>query len=304
MELTKVGTSLSKMTGRGGLVLKKYSPEILMIVGVTGIIGSTFMACKATLKVEEVINEHQDKIDKIESVTFKVENGEIDAKEYTEEDKKKDLTVIHVQTAVNFVKLYGPAVSLGVASIACIIASHGIMQKRQVALVAAYKAVEEGFTAYRKRVVEEYGEEKDYMFKNGLRVEEITETEVDENGKSKKVKKEKIVADENNPNIYARYFDETCKRWSPTMDYNLLFLNSQQGYANQLLKSRGHVFLNEVYDALGIPRSKEGAVVGWVLGEGDDFVDFGYMNNEAFMSGRDNTVLLDFNVSGVIYDMI
>jgi len=305
MKFEKIGNALSKLTGRTGLTLKKHSPEILLVVGITGTVASAVLACRATLKCEAVLDNAKEKFEKIKECK-QLNSGivEDDREVYSELDYRKDITVAYVQTTVDFIKLYGPAVSLGVASIACIIGGHGIMKKRNVALMAAYKAVEEGFNAYRKRVIEEYGEEKDYMYKNGLRAEEIIDLEVDESGKAKKVKKQKLVEDPNGLSVYAKFFDESCSQWSKTPEYNMLFLKAQQNYFNDMLKARGHVFLNEVYDAIGIPRTQAGAVVGWVFGEGDNFVDFGFSNNADFVNGYERSVLLDFNVDGVIYDMI
>lgn len=309
MKLQLIKNTLAKVSGRTGLLLSKNSPEIFMVLGVTGIIGAGFLACRATLKYEEVMQNGQHKLDKIEECWEKVQDGEIALDDYTENDHKKDLTVAYVQTTVDFVKLYGPAITLGIASIACIVGAHGIMRKRNVALMAAYKAIEEGFSAYRKRVVEEYGEEKDYMFKNGLRAEEVVEVEVGEDGKPHKVKKTKLVDDPNGLSVYARFYDENCTQWSKEPEYNLVYLKGQQNYYNDMLKARGHVFLNEVYDALGIERTKAGQVVGWVIGEGDNFIDFGIFDGDRqkardFVNGYERSILLDFNVDGVIYDKI
>ena len=307
----------SRVAGRSGLLLKKHSPEILMGAGVLGIVTSTVLACRATLKVDEVLDESKSKLDRIH-MAKKTFNSE----EYTDTDFKKDLTIAYIQTGVDFVKLYGPAITLGVASIACVLSAHGIMKRRNVALVAAYKAMEKSYTNYRQRVVEEFGEEKDRLLKNGIKQSKVTVTETDENGKEKKSKKTVEVVDPNGISEYARFFDESCKGWSPEPSYNLMFLKAQQNYANDLLKSRGHLFLNEVYDMLGIPRSKAGTVVGWALGEGDDFVDFGIFNDQIdgyandyhmetvgeerrdFVNGYRKSILLDFNVTGVIYDLI
>jgi len=308
MKFGNLSNAVSKVTGRGGLILKKYSPEILMVVGITGVVGSTILACKATLKVEEVLDEHQEKIDRIASGWEKVMDGDVPAENYTEEAHTRDLTVTYLQTSVEFIKLYGPAVTLGVASIGCVVGAHGIMKKRNVALMAAYKAVEEGFSAYRKRVIEEHGEDIDYMYTNGLRVEEITETETTKSGKTKEVKKQQVVKDSDGLSVYARIFDDGCKQWSKDPSYNLMLLRSQQNYFNDMLKIRGHVFLNEVYDALGIDRTTAGAMVGWCLGNGDDYIDFGLYDengrNSRFINGTERTPILDFNVDGVIYDMI
>lgn len=310
MNLSKITTGLSKMTGKTGLTLKKHSPEILLVVGVSGTVVAAVLACRATLRVQEVLDNHADKKDKIDSVWQKVQDGDISLSEYSENDHQKDLVVTYTQTVVDFIKLYGPAVTLGVASMACVIASHGIMKKRNVALVAAYKAVEEGFNAYRKRVIEEHGEQADYMYKNGLRSEEVTQPAyTDADGvKHKAEKKTQLVQDPNGLSVYARFFDEACSQWSKNPEYNLMFLRSQQNYYNDMLKARGHVFLNEVYDALGIPRTQAGSIVGWVIGpEGDNFIDFGIfdadkMKSRDFVNGYERSILLDFNVDGVIYD--
>ena len=305
-KLDVIKQSITKMTGRTGLTIKKYSPEILMGVGVVGVVASTVMACKATLKVEGLVDGAKSSLDDINHV---LDNPE-EFSTYTQEDGKKDKALVYIQTGAHLLKIYGPAIALGTASLGCLLGSHKIMKKRNVAVVAAYKAVEESFKSYRKRVVSEFGEDKDFEFRNGIiKTEEKVEI-LDKDGKKKKVKKEFDVLDPNHKSQYARFFDDGSKNWSKTPEYNMLFLKAQQNYANDLLKARGHIFLNEIYDMLGIPRSKAGAVVGWAITEdGDNFVDFGMydINDESardFINGYERAILLDFNVDGVIYDLI
>lgn len=309
MKLTGAKLAVTKILGRPGLVLQKHSPEILLGLGLAGAIGSTILACRATLKCDAIFEKMKTDREKIEEASRLVENGGLSEEEYTTSDKTKDTLILYKDAAIGFIKIYWPAVTLATTSIFCILGSHGIMKKRGVALAATVKALEEGFSAYRKRVVEEYGEETDYMFKNGLRAEQITETETDENGKEKKVKSTKITSDPNGLSVYARFFDESCANWCKTPEYNLMFLKTQQTYFNNMLLARGHVFLNEVYDSLGIERSQAGAVVGWCRGMGDDYIDFGIYNDKScqarrFVNGDERTILLDFNVDGVIYDHI
>ena len=309
MIFEKIITGFTKFTGRSGLVMKAYSPEILLVIGITGTVASTILACRATLKVEGVLDEHRSKTDKINECWDKVKSGEIALDTYSEQDHKKDLAVTYTQTAVDFIKLYGPAISLGVVSIVCIVSGHGIMKKRNLALVAAYKAVEEGFNAYRKRVIEEHGEQADYMYKNGLRSVEVTEMAyTDEEGVKHKAETRTVLSNDATPSVYSRFFDESCAQWSKNAEYNLMFLRSQQNYYNDMLTARGHVFLNEVYDSLGIPRSQAGSIVGWVLGGGDSKIDFGIFDGDRmrardFVNGYERSILLDFNVDGVIYDL-
>ena len=292
-------------------MFQKHSPEILLGIGIAGTIASTIMACRATMKVDEILDTHKENVEKINGLWDQVEEGIVSLDDYSERDKQKDLVIAYTKTTVNLVKLYGPSITLGVASIACIVTGHKILQRRNLALIAAYKAVEQGFAAYRRRVIEEHGEEADYMYKHGLRKQEITEMAyTDEDGvKHKAQKKQVIVEDPNGLSVYARFFDEGCDQWSKNPEYNLMFLRSQQNYYNDMLKARGHVFLNEVYDALGIPRTQAGAIVGWVIGEnGDNFIDFGVFDGDRprardFVNGYERSILLDFNGDGVIYDL-
>ena len=286
-----------KVAGRGMLLVKKHSPEILTTVGIVGVVASAVMASKATLKLEPVVE--------------KIKNGKDEAKsflddemfpEYDKDRHNKEIARVYVRGAVDLSKLYGPSITLGLSSIACIIGAHGIMRKRNVALAAAYKAVETSFSEYRKRVIAELGEDKEEDVYIGRQQVEV----VDENGKKKKVTK----VDPNGISAYARFFDEYSDNWSKTPEYNLLFLKAQQNYANDLLHARGHVFLNEVYDMIGIPRSQAGQVVGWVISkDGDNFIDFGVYDfdntgSHLFVNGHERSILLDFNVDGVIYDLI
>ena len=103
---------------------------------------------------------------------------------------------------------------------------------------------------------------------------------------------------------YGFKFDEKCAGWSENRETNVYFLRYQQDYANELLRTRGHLFLNEVYDMLGAPRTKLGQVCGWVYKEnnpiGDNHVDLDIFNDR---NTEDNNVfILDPNVDGCILD--
>lgn len=310
MKKPEIINSITRTFHKAGFQLKKHSPEILITVGVVGTVVSTVMACKATTKVSEILEETKDQVDIIHEG---VEEGNINGTEYTQEDGKKDLTIVYAQTGLKFVKLYGPSVMLGVASIGCILTSHHIIRKRNVALAAAYATIDTSFKKYRGRVVERFGEALDKELKYNTKVKEIEETVVNEDGSQTTVKKTVNVADPNNYSDYARFFDEYCAGWTKDPELNLLFLKQQQNWANEKLKIKGHLFLNEVYDMLGIPRTKAGQVVGWIYDEkhpvGDNFVDFGIYdiyNEKArdFVNGYERSILLDFNVDGNILDMI
>ena len=311
MNMNNIVNSATKTFHRVGFQIKKHSPEILLITGITGVVTSAVMACKATTKVDAIVEETKKSIDMIHEG---MEAGNICDVEYTEDDGKKDLAIVYIQTGVKFAKLYGPSVLLGLTSIGCILASNNIIHKRNVALSAAYTAIDTSFKGYRSRVIERFGESMDRELRYNIKTQEVKETVVDEEtGKKKTVKSTVSVVDPNTYSDYARFFDEYCAGWTKDAEYNLMFLRQQQNYANELLKSRGHLFLNEVYDMLGFKRTKAGQVVGWIYDEehptGDNFVDFGIYNLNIekardFVNGYERSIILDFNVDGPILDMI
>ena len=289
--------------------VQKHSPEILAGVGVVGTVASAVMACKATLKLDDVLAESKETRDKIKEVA---ENPRYE-KEYSPEDAKKDLTVNYAQTAMKIAKLYAPAVILGSASLGCLLASNDILRKRNAALSAAYMTVDKSFKEYRQRVVDKFGEEVEKEIRYNIKAEEVTSTVVAEDGSETTITETVKTMDPNLYSDYARFFDEASPCWQNDPEYNLMFLKSQQQYANDLLKSKGRLFLNEVYDMLGIDRSKAGQVVGWVYNPenptGDNFVDFGIydMSKErvrAFVNGYETNILLDFNVDGDVWSMM
>lgn len=291
-----------------GFALKKHSPEIMIVAGAIGTVAAAVLACKASMKVPGMIEEIHEEL---EEIHFDHEmNGE-----YTEKEYKKELTRVYVNTGLEFAKLYGPAIALGTLSMGTVFASNHILRKRNASLAAAYATVDGAFRRYRTNVVDQYGAEVDHALRHNIRKEKIEVTEIDENGKEKKVKKVVDVTDFDPTNYsdYAKFFDESCKEWEKDPEYNLTFLKCQQNYANDMLRSRGHLFLNEVYDMLGMPRTKAGNVVGWLFDDknpiGDNYVDFGIYDlykerNRDFVNGYERSILLDFNVDGDILNKI
>ena len=290
-------------------MVEKHSPEILAGVGVVGVVASTVMACKATMKLNDILEESKETRDKIKEV----ESNPRYEEEYSHEDAKKDLTINYTQTAMKIAKLYAPAVILGSASLGCLLASNDILRKRNAALSAAYMTVDKSFKEYRQRVVDRFGEEVEKEIRYNIKAEEVTSTVVAEDGSETTITETVKTMDPNLYSDYAKFFDEASPYWQKDPEYNLMFLKSQQQYATDLLRARGRLFLNEVYDMLGIEKTKAGQIVGWVYNPenpiGDNFVDFGIfdMSKErvrAFVNGYEPNILLDFNVDGNIWDLM
>lgn len=300
---TEIMKSVNIVASKAIMKIKKRSPEILIVVGVVGTVASAVIACKATTKVNKIIDDAKDDIDKVHVAT---ENCVTEAGEaYSTEDSKKDLAIIYAQTGVKLAKLYAPAVILGTFSIASILASNNILRKRNVALGAAYAAIDKSFKDYRGRVIERFGEQVDTELKYGIKAKKFEEVEVDpETGKEKKVKKTVMVADPNLRSDYAVYFDNKSRNYETNQDYNYMFLKAQQQFANDKLQTRGHLFLNEVLDDLDLPRTSAGQIVGWTKDGPDGYVNFRIVevDRETEDGRHEPSLLLDFNVEGNIWD--
>lgn len=309
MKNTKIMKSINSIAGRAGLKLKAHSPEILIVTGVVGAVASAVMACRATTKLSGILEKSKENVDEIHGYMERPDKD----KGYTEKDYKKDLLIVYKDTAVDLVKLYGPSVTLGALSITSILASHNIIRKRNAAVSAALAGLDRSFKEYRGRVAERFGADVERELRHNIKSKEIEETVVDGNGKEKTVKKTVGVSGLDQYSDYACFFDAASKAWEKDPEYNLMFLKSQQQYANDLLRARGHLFLNEVYDMIGVPPKKAGQIVGWVYDEknpvGDNYVDFGIYdvykeNSRDFVNGYEPVIILDFNVDGNILDMI
>lgn len=299
---TEILKSVNGVTSKAVMKLKKHSPEILVVAGIAGTVVSAVLACKATTKVAEILDETKGTLDTIHEG---METGAINGQEYTNEDGKKDTVVVYAQTGMKLAKLYGPAIILGTLSITSILASNNILRKRNVALGAAYAAIDKSFKEYRGRVIERFGEQVDTELKYGIKAKKFEEIEVDpETGKEKKVKKTVMVADPNLQSDYAVYFDSKSRNYETNPDYNRMFLKAQQAFANDKLQTRGHLFLNEVLDDLDLPRTPAGQIVGWTKDGPDGYVNFRIVEVERETeNGRhEPALLLDFNVEGNIWE--
>ena len=287
--------------------VKKHSPEILITAGVIGTVASAVMACKATTKLSDILEDSKEQINQVHNF---LEDDRISETQYSKEDGNKDLAIIYAQTGIKLVKLYAPAVALGALSITGIVASNNILRKRNIALAAAYTTVDKTFKRYRNNVIDRFGEKIDKELRYGIKARDIEEIVVDDEGNEKTVKKTVEAADPVSMySDYAKIYDAGCNGWTKDAEFNLMFLRHTQAQANDILKRRGYLFLNEVYDMLGFQRTKAGQVMGWIYDEenpvGDNFVDFGIYNTDIekardFVNGIERVIILDFNVTNIL----
>lgn len=320
MKKPKIFEKVANTAAKAKFKVGKHSPEILLVAGIAGVIAGTVAACKATTKVSKIREEQREQLDAISKakeegeICIEDDDGDIVTVDYTKKDAKKDALIVYKNSAIEYVKLYFPSVVILTLSIGSIIASHGTLKKRGIAAAAAYGAIDKSFKDYRRRVVERFGPEVDKELRYGVRTEAVTREETDGKGKKRKI----TVAEKSFESIdyndeFAVFFDEASTEFQKDSVYNFHFLEIQQNYCNQLLHSRGYLFLNEVREALGLPKTKAGQVVGWIYDENDNryanFVDFGIyeFDNEAkklFRDGKERSILLEFNCDGYILDKV
>lgn len=308
--LSKVSTSAAKFAGKAEFTIKKNSPEILLGAGIVGFVGTIVLACRVTCRADEVLEFHRRKIKDINDAKEIADADPEGEMSYDVEIYRQDKAIRYLKTTGSLAKLYAPTIAVGTLSLACILTSRNIMQKRYLGVVAAYNGLSAAFEEYRKRVRDEYGEGLDKHFRYSTTYDELPV--YDENGKKTK-EKEQVEKTETGMVMQTddscRFFDSSNPNWDKNPTFSMMWLRGQQNILNDILHTRGHVFLNEVYDALGFPHTPQGAVLGWIDGEGDDCIDFGLYdpNKESvrrFVNGVDNVIMLEFNHDGVIWDKI
>lgn len=282
-----VKTKITRALARQSLKLKKNSPHIMFAGGMVCVVTGAVLACKATLKAEPLLDD------------IKAELDHIKRTDLAPEPDRRDIAYVYGKSTVKLVNLYSPALIVGGVGLAALTGAHVQMTRRNTALTIAYAGLHKAYMEYRARVRSAVGEERELDLYFGA----TDETVVGEDGKKKTVK----VVDPNALSPYARFFDEGSPNWQKNAEYNRLHIQCQQNYANNMLQARGYLFLNEVYTMLGINMSSAGQAVGWFLNsDGDNFVDFGIFEarNSSLVNGEERSILLDFNVDGVIIDKI
>lgn len=292
---------LTRAAGKSSVKLSKHAPTLLVVGGTVGLVATSFVAARAVRKAEPVLAQH-----KRERAAI----GDVPKKGTVSNDDRKLVQVAvletYYNTSINLAKVYGPAIALGTLSAASILYGHKLIHGRHLATLAAYSGLSEQFAAYRGRVRQTLGEKAEKDIFNGAHGEYVEDP--DHKGEYKL----QPVWSEGDPSPSLRpWFDEKNEYCKQDPSVNKMWLTGVQTHMNQLFQVKGHLFLNEVKDALNMPRTPDGQVLGWVLGAGtgDNFVDFGFLASDdphtvAFRDGLVNTVQLNFNVDGVVHDLI
>lgn len=312
--MSKIGSFVSAFATKMKYKTSQKSPEIFLALGLIAGAGTVVMACRATLKADEVLEYHKKKAKNMEDA-YTIANSEEaqndpEAPAYDVALYEQDQKVLKLKTFGSLAKLYAPVIGMAALSVTCILASRNILNKRYVRVVGMYNGLLDSFKLYRSRVREEQGEIYDRHYMYGTEIEEITEETVDENGKKKKEKvKTENVTIPSAKDTTSRFFDESNKYWDKNPSLNLMFLRSRMQMFTDKLLTGSPVFLNEVYEELGFDPTPEGALVGWLKDHGDNCVDFGLYKEDSeqtrrFVNGDVNCILLEFNHDGIIFNQL
>lgn len=316
--MMKASQMLSKTTFK----LKKASPTIMIVGAAIGGVTAAVLACKATIKAQDILNEHNTAVKTIHTTKEQIEQGVIQLDEgesYTEKDFKNDITTTYVQTGLKLAKVYAPAVTLGAVSLGCMFGSHHIMSKRNASLTAAYIALDKAFAEYKSRVSNRFGSRVQEELEHNIKAVELESKSTNEQGVEETIKEYKDIAMQHT-SPYTCIFDETVDTWQPDNMMNRTYLFLMEQSANKRLRTQGHLFLNDVLASLGTHggvtlKTPEGQIVGWIYDPNDptrqSHVDFGVTNyvegDEAlnsFINGGERSVMLRFNCDGPIIDKI
>lgn len=295
----KIPATVAGKLSKPMLRLRKVSPQLMFGAGVVGVLGAGVLACRATLKIDEVLEQATDRELKIQKLT----HDEVDGYEHDKYDRH--MAHAKAKLILDMAKLYAPAVGVATISVALLTGSHVVLNRRNAAGAAAYATLDQAYKQFQQRVEDKYGPEEADKLRQGVSV--VEETVATESGKNKTVKHDRAAGF----SPYAQLFTEGNVNWRPEGHNNWFFLNSQERYWNDHLQTHGYVFLNDVYKSLGLEPTRAGQVVGWVAGEtkGDGYISFGINDNERservrdFMTGAEESVWLDFNVDGMVLDL-
>lgn len=301
MNIQTIKTGAKIFSGKSIRFGKAHGPSILVGAGILGMAVTTYRAVK-------------------ESETAQIE---LDTIEYNLANAKntKEKAIVYANGTKNLAYNYKTTLLGFTLSTTAILTGYSIMKKRYLGATMAITVLSKQFDTYRKACIEENGVAADHRYMNGLTKKKMDV--IDENGKKKK---EDCLVDTNGIDenfSYCRYFDDeeagsVYDKKNKTM--NIAIINMANTTLNETLKARGHVLLNDAYEALGLTRTYAGGVTGWLSrafyenvleseywASADNYINITYDIVKKFdkeTGEYKDSILLDFNVDGVVIDKI
>lgn len=249
-----------------GRTLTKNSPIILTIGGVVGLGATAVYSYKAAKKVEVIVTDIEDRRKDEEELNMLEELG--NQRTDMEEVQYKQLSsfvkpISRMEVAKDLAGAVALPVTLGLASISCIGLSYHIQNNRIVNLAAALATASAERAYYNNKYKAQHGEEE---YKKFMTPTERTTTTVT----NAKGKEETVEADTKAdvPSIHGEWFDKSSEYTKDDHAYNMAFIRSIDDTLQLRMFRKGFLLMNEVYDALGLDRTRAGALLGWSTATG------------------------------------
>lgn len=229
------GKAISQTAKKLGGIISKNSPTILTGLAVGGLITTVIFAVQATPKACYVLGEE-------------VENRGLQGAIFSDCLSKKEVVKLTW-------KLYIPTISMGVVTIACIISSNSINQRRNAALATVYGLTETAFREYKEKVVETIGKSKELKVRDDICADHVAQNPVGRN--------EVIITGKGNvlcmDSLSGRYFRSDIDKVRKSINS----LNEE------MLGNIGMwISVNDLYDEIGLAHTSQGDMMGWDLDQG------------------------------------
>lgn len=134
-------TTLADLARRAAKLAIDNSPAILTTLGAAGVVSTAYFAGRASFEASDIIRIKE------------ADDDERGVSMGTPQEVMKD----RIQLVW---KLYIPAVTMGAATIACVIGANRISAGRAAGMATAYTILEKNFSDQKARIIEKLGERK------------------------------------------------------------------------------------------------------------------------------------------------
>lgn len=220
--------------------LKKQSPLILSIIGAAGVVATTVMAVNATPKA---------------LATLKYEY---------KQEPERDAPMSNLDVVRATWKCYIPAIAVGTATIACIFGANALNKQQQATLMGAYMFLDRSYKEYKHKVAELY-EDGDRKVREEIAKDKYTP--------SNRLPGEELPYDSETLLFYEEHYGRFFER-------KMIEVLDAEYQLNRKFVTEGEANLNDFFELLGLPTTKEGEELGWSLEAGAAFYSYSWIDFE------------------------
>lgn len=245
--------NLSKLTAKGLWLVKKYSPEILLGLGVAGTGAAVYKTYKASPVVNNIITNYNAEKENYETAQQDLVDGKISAETFaTVEVPDKKLMIKEIAS-----EMFIPTV-LAAGSIFCFIKGYSIQRNRILGLSGALASTMADYKEFKERVKTEVGDKKYKEIIKPVKDKEMIIT--DDKGKEKKVVDKVAV---NKGLMDGFWFSESDEYAADNHEYNMQYVDSIISQLDLVAFNKNGMIMNEALEAFAMPKTRQGALLGW-----------------------------------------